>query len=296
MARKRKSNDQDTGFGWTIGRNKTVRNRGDTTVRPIRHRSREIKPTLEQVSAAVTPLRVIVFLIIAILVVNFIPYVDVNCRTQNDAECQRLDEYQSVVNGLFNPVLRFKPMFDQTELAGSLATKPTVASVNVSSSWFNVISVDIVERSPFVLWQSKNGDGEVLVVDKDGIAADYARNLPESESEGLLTIRDESQLEPALGDALIDLLIVEYARQLDESGTVEGYQLEYVDIDDSPREFVAVLRSIENEKRLITVRFTTVRSYEEQLLDLNLTISYLKEQGRSFRYVDVRLESATAYR
>jgi len=291
-SKRRQQTEDYTAQPWIVGRTNKRPNSGATPVKLRQPRRRVDKKTRKKVSSRI---KLSLIVVLALLALNWIPHVKVSCRSQLNEPCQHLNDYKLLVTKTMDPFRHFVPFFNQSELEKVLNIN-TISQVSIEKGWFNIVSVNIVESSPFILWRNKVGPKDTYVIDKLGYIVDTVDSFSSEELNNLLTIRDESTLSPQPGDAPVDPQIVEYARQINYKTASSDYQLIYIDINDSPREFEAIFRGKIDSKKVITVRFTTVRGLEEQLVDYNMTLHYLLGEGKSFRYIDVRLKSATAYK
>jgi len=290
MTRKRKDkkSKDEKARPWLVGRLNT---RG-------RSRRLEIKRSkIDKTPSGKRSMRAtIIWVVLLVALLSWVPVVKVNCNLQDETgECSNLELYNKSLARNLPFLKRFAPFINERNLEDTLMSSGKVDSVKVRKTWYNFLDVNIVERTAYAVWWSDSNENDQYLIDKNGVVMGRANNA-ESNLASLSHIIDDVELQPIVGEPLVESQVVQLSYRYIDEAMLPGYSLQSVRINESPREFLAKLRATDGSKKSFEVLFTTTRSFDKQILDVELVLDFLKEEGTSFKYIDVRLESSTPYR
>lgn len=227
------------------------------------------------------------------IAITWVPIAKVACVTETGGACSSLELYKSLIYDNLPPLaVRVVPLINNGKIESSLLTLGSTASVEVSRNWLNVLKVNIIERVPIAIWV--NGKTKMTVSQSGHVITEVSKNNDQLVKDAL-TIRDKTAVSPKPGDGVIDSTSLAWALKMRSEKPVIGYSVTSVELDKSVGEFVMVMKKVSSGRDL-RVRFITSRPYEQQIMDVNLSLGYFKKKGRAVNYIDVRLPSATAYR
>ena len=231
--------------------------------------------------------------VVSVVALLWVPIIKISCQTEVATPCNSKTLYSKTVKDSLPPLgLRIVPLINNAELEAKLLSLGSVSTASVTRNWLNILTVKVVERVPVAIWVK----GTIkLTVAKSGHTIANISLIDQSGNDELIIIKDKTDLSPGVGDGVIDPTSLAWALAISQDKPIKGFTLRSIELDDKAREMVVVLARNTSKKQL-KVRLTTGRSYEEQLLDINLALAYFREKGRTISYLDVRLPSATAYR
>lgn len=295
----KKNKPQEPVKPWIRGRlNQSVDNKSKYHVSRSKQRARAKRNQRKtEIKEALIKPRTVVVLGLIILLLLWMPFTSYGCSTQKDDQaCQELDTYNLLLDNATPALgLRFSPLINEEGIEADFLDSGLVSSVSVEKTWYNTLKINLVERSMFAIWRSNTGDSPKFALDRNGVAITEATNYTADELAEALDVRDEVALTPKPGDVLVETSVITAGLQLKAEDLINNYDLLYLQIDESSREFEAIYQHKQTDEK-IRILFTTDRPLERQLIDANLAIDYLQEQGNNFKLIDVRLESSTAYR
>lgn len=229
-----------------------------------------------------------IIVILALLVTQFTARVqlsttneDISRPLNGEAYAQRINEYYGV-----HPVERLRFILNDDALTQFVAEAyPEVADVRLAGS------EDIVDtrftltfRQPIAGWQINN---KQYYVDNQGVV--FETNYFDSPK---VQIVDESGFTPEQGSAVASARLLSFVGKLVSGAGERGLNVTSVSLPSGmTRQLEVRVASVQS-----VIRVTIDRAAGEQVEDMARVIRYLKSEGTSARYVDVRVPGRAVYR
>ena len=184
------------------------------------------------------------------------------------------------------PAERLRFLLDEQSLTAFVATTyPEVASIRVSSvANFTETRFRVQLREPIASW---NIEGTRSFVDTNGVV--FERNYFENPT---VQIVDRSGITPEQGSTVASNRLLSFVGKIVSESESRGYTVTSVSL---PAETTRQLEvRLKGERPFI--RFTIDREAGEQVEDMDRSLTFLKNENRSARYIDVRVAGRAVYR
>jgi len=200
-----------------------------------------------------------------------------------------VEPYRTTINEYFddNPLRKSKLFFNGQDLSNYITSRhPEVQEFTMSSSLIFDDKFIIETKQAAFVWQSRTqsylGDFEgVVYATTDGVDA-----------SGLPLLKDQTALEPSLGDKVAPSSSLRYVKAIEEELAAGSLKPEFFSIPVAAREV-----HLDIAGKPYYVKFSLDRSVVGQISELQKAIGYIDKNNVPVRdYIDIRTEDKAYYR
>jgi cell division septal protein FtsQ len=240
----------------------------------------------------------ILFAVFLILVFYFLFYynyfqiqkiVVVNSKTISDNAIEKNVLASFLVNRFYVFPGRNIFLFNKKQVATNLKKEfSNIDKLSISRIYPNVLKIKIYEKSPKVIWQSKN---EIYFTDISGEVFLKAKS-DEIEKMDLPKIQDINNKEVVLFEHVLYPKHINFISKLNEKLPVEGIKISHFEM---PAKLADEIHIATNEGW--KVYFNTEKDAEAQIANLKLVLAdEIKERRSGLDYIDLRIENWVYYK
>lgn len=198
------------------------------------------------------------------------------------------DAYEATINEYLNinPAQRLRVSLDETALSSYVAAElPEVERVSLTGgAGIAQANFTVTYRTPVAGWQI---NGNQYYVDANGVV--FEKNYYQSPK---VQIVDESGVSPEQGSAVVGTRLLGFMGRVVAQAEGRGYTATRAVLPQgTTRQVDVYFKDIKTY-----VKFSIDRGAGEQMEDAARSLAYLKSQGKTAQYIDVRVPGRAAYR